>query len=651
MSSRLNFISSILLLLTVGVSSPSQAAHWPLDGAPISTAVADQQDPQLAPDGSGGSIITWHDSRVGSWDVYAQRINANGTVLWTINGIAVKTGTGGQIYPQIVSDGVGGAIICWYDDNSWDVYAQRIDGAGNKLWTSGGVPICTSPYQQSSTRIISDGSSGAIIVWLDDRNTANASHDIYAQRIDPGGNVLWAADGVPVTTSPDNQTELRIVPGYAGEVIVTWHDDRSGNWDVYAQKLIADGSAGWTTHGVPLGATSYSEVYPDIISDGGGGAIIAWRDARDGTWNVHAQRINAAGTTLWTTDGIPVIMNMGTPANPRITADGGGGGIITWYMYNGSDNDIYAQRIDGSGNLLWNPAGEVVCAHAYNQDSPRIATDGSAGAVISWLDGRITGDFSTDIYIQRIDSYGMIRWGTPGAPVVRASADQQAHQMTPDGVGGVFVAWHDKRDGNWDVYVQRVSEGLSPVSTQLQDFHAALDGSSARLDWTLCSCSEEVSFHILRSLAESGLYEPLEDPEIIREGLSFSFRDNDLETGASYTYRVEVEDQDGRRILFETGNLTAPAVPFVLEQNFPNPFNPSTTINYYLDAAAPVKLEIYNVQGIRVSCLVDAFQGKGPYSVTWNGKDINGNNAVSGLYLYRLTAGKKFEARKMLLLR
>jgi hypothetical protein len=83
-----------------------------------------------------------------------------------------------------------------------------------------------------------------------------------------------------------------------------------------------------------------------------------------------------------------------------------------------------------------------------------------------------------------------------------------------------------------------------------------------------------------------------------------------------------------------------------LEGNFPNPFNPSTTISYVLPAVLPVRLTIYDLLGRSVAVLVDAQQEAGPHRERWNA-----NGAASGLYVYRLMAGGHSLTGKMLVVR
>jgi len=115
---------------------------------------------------------------------------------------------------------------------------------------------------------------------------------------------------------------------------------------------------------------------------------------------------------------------------------------------------------------------------------------------------------------------------------------------------------------------------------------------------------------------------------------------------------VDVADGDGRRPLFETQAISTPAMALTLHQNHPNPFNPTTTIGYYLPDDAAVTLEVYDSSGRLVARLHDnSKQPRGTHSVEWHGLDSNGRLVSSGVYFYRLTIGKETISKKMVLLR
>jgi aminopeptidase N len=99
-----------------------------------------------------------------------------------------------------------------------------------------------------------------------------------------------------------------------------------------------------------------------------------------------------------------------------------------------------------------------------------------------------------------------------------------------------------------------------------------------------------------------------------------------------------------------TSGLVTPAMPF-LSQNWPNPFNPSTTILFGLDSEGFVQLRIYDARGALVRTLVDQRLGEGAHEAVWNGSDSEGRPVSSGVYFCRMTAGEQAFTRKMILLR
>ena len=105
-------------------------------------------------------------------------------------------------------------------------------------------------------------------------------------------------------------------------------------------------------------------------------------------------------------------------------------------------------------------------------------------------------------------------------------------------------------------------------------------------------------------------------------------------------------------ILAPTGFDDAPAPgAFILAQNFPNPFNPSTTITFILPRPGPVALEIYDASGRRIRALASGYMVAGAHSVAWDGRDNAGRLVASGVYFCRLRAGDLRATKKMILLK
>ncbi len=108
------------------------------------------------------------------------------------------------------------------------------------------------------------------------------------------------------------------------------------------------------------------------------------------------------------------------------------------------------------------------------------------------------------------------------------------------------------------------------------------------------------------------------------------------------------EASSNARIAFQAA-APVPAV-FSVEQNYPNPFNPETSIRYNLSQTAPVRVEIFDQLGRKVRTLVNGeMQQQGYHSKLWDGRDDSGRGVATGIYIYKVTAGKESIAKKMVL--
>jgi len=125
--------------------------------------------------------------------------------------------------------------------------------------------------------------------------------------------------------------------------------------------------------------------------------------------------------------------------------------------------------------------------------------------------------------------------------------------------------------------------------------------------------------------------------------------------GSGDVYLIKT-DADGLTSVEEKRPISIPD-NFHLTQNFPNPFNSSTTVVYSIPKATNVELSMYDICGRSIRSLVRGKASAGTYSVRWDGKDNSGKEVGSGVYLYRLRAGQGkgqgdfVRARKMVLVR
>ena len=309
---------------------------------------------QAIPDGSGGAIIAY---RAPHNDIAVLKVDSDGNLPWGEDGASLNTG---QCWPlAVASDDLGGIIVVGCASEGF-VYVQRVDSEGNTLWQTGGVQACVGPAEEA--QVASDGAGGAIVAYMrdipcdDGRIGGYCDSDIYAQRIDVEGNVLWGLDGVPICAGPSHPNTPKIVTDGAGGAIIFFtfigsEVSSPGYVAFRARRIDADGHELWEAEAELWGGM--------IVSDGSGGVISVWYD-EEGT-SARAQRVDAVGRELWGPDGV-TLRNV----RPSLAvSDGCGGVFISWAAaeFRGcelSEVSYYVQRIDAEGNLPWGDEGVLL---------------------------------------------------------------------------------------------------------------------------------------------------------------------------------------------------------------------------------------------------------------------------------------------------
>ncbi len=123
---------------------------------------------------------------------------------------------------------------------------------------------------------------------------------------------------------------------------------------------------------------------------------------------------------------------------------------------------------------------------------------------------------------------------------------------------------------------------------------------------------------------------------------------NSVDATVFYVDDVSIHSDDGYIVSSDDNSI--PALATRLDGNYPNPFNPNTTIRYSLKEASPVSIEIYNLKGQLVRTLINENKEAGNHTIVWNGLDKNNRSVSSGVFLYRMKAGKYSSTRKMIML-
>ena len=631
------------------------SAQWIPQGVPLCTASGEQRNPLMTSDDAGGAIVGWRDQRNGNEDVYAQRISNTGAVLWTADGVAVCTALGDQSEPNLIPDGSSGAILVWYDqrDGDNDIYVQRLDASGDPLWTANGVPVDTlAGDQRKNARgpIVSDGAGGAIVVWFD---FGSPSSRVHAQKINSQGVMQWANNGIEVSPSAaGSQGNPVVLEDGAGGAFVVWTDSRNGNNDIYAQRLNSVGTPLWFTgpdNGIAVCTATDIQRFPVIAADGLGGFVVVWEDWREpGHSLAYAQRVNGVGAVQWAADGVPVAHATHGQTSIVMAGDEMGGWLVAWQDDDppfDNDYDVYAQRLGTAGDAVWTAGGVTVCTAADRQEGPKIVPDGNGGAYVTWFDMRDTSHWH--IYSQRLNETGQFAWDVDGVPTCDEIGDQVMPSLLATGDGGAIAAWYDNREvTQFDIYASRVTD--TPNAVAITSFEATAHDGVVVLRSSFRSDLDVQAVNIYRAAGTSALL-PVER---VRDagGGTFAYEDARVTPGETYRYQIGVVDADGE-FLSPIATVTVDAIALALEQNRPNPFNPTTTIHFVLPIREHATLAVYDTGGRKVRTLVDQMSEHGGHDVAWDGRDDAGAAVGSGVYFYRLTAGKHSESKKMILLK
>jgi len=192
-------------------------------------------------------------------------------------------------------------------------------------------------------------------------------------------------------------------------------------------------------------------------------------------------------------------------------------------------------------------------------------------------------------------------------------------------------------------------DGTIILPVELVSFTAEIIENTVELNWTTATEINNKGFIVERKSETQNDWKELgfvEGNGSTAEMHSYSFTDSAPQIGHLY-YRLKQIDYDGSfEYLQDTETEFTRVFTYKLAQNFPNPFNPSTVINYEIPEETKVTLKIYDVLGTEVASLVDENKPAGSYEIKFEGKGLS-----SGFYIYTLRAGNFVQSKKMLLLK
>jgi len=233
-----------------------------------------------------------------------------------------------------------------------------------------------------------------------------------------------------VCNAAGDQLAPVLVTDGSGGAVIAWTDNRGSSQDVYVQRLNGVGAPQWTANGVAL--CSAADVQSDlaIAADFTHGAYVAWQDMRTGNADIYAIHVAAAGVPRALSTGCWCAMPRGSgDAGDRHRRSGrrdrrlGGSPERKLRHLRPADERVGAMAANGV----------LLCGAAGDQRAPRSCSDGVGGAILVWQDLR--GGATSDLYAQRVSPAGAPQWLANGVGVSLAANDQTTPEIQRDPAG------------------------------------------------------------------------------------------------------------------------------------------------------------------------------------------------------------------------
>ena len=326
------------------------------------------------------------------------------------------------------------------------------------------------------------------------------------------------------------------------------------------------------------------------------------------------------------------------------------GGLVG-LNYGQVDNSFSYGRVDGK---YWS-GGVVGCNQADAFVSKCYSLSVTTGIISSWTGGVCglnSGTVSDCFWDVDVSGLTFSNGGTG-----KTTAEMKTMSTYTDSNWDFIGESANGSDEIWDIfgtvndaypYLPYQNSPEIPTPIVLDYFQAVLKVDAVELTWRTASETENLGFVIERCLKDAGSWECLaqynEDPSLRGAGTStgsntYSYSDHDILNGESYEYRLSDVDYNGN--IYRRGLLSV-MTECGISKVFPNPFNPSTKLTYSLPGTALTTVVVYDMNGRFVETLVNEYQLKGNYDISWQPGDLS-----SGVYIVHLNSGDIHQVRKI----
>ena len=400
---------------------------------------------------------------------------------WTANpglNTAISTAAGDQSQPKVVPAPDGSFYLAWFDGlaSGWDVRLQRLDAYGVKQWGANGVLVADRGYSSTQDYGLDvDAGGNALLTFRDD---SGASDQIAASKVLADGTLAWGPTPVLLTATAGFVAAPSICGTTDGGAIVSWTEDSSTR----VQKLDANGAPLW---GAGLtwtpGAGSYSVC---DSHEAGAGAIISFVHQTGGFGSprhLYAQKVDGSGGLLWGANHLAVFDGGSLQFGnfPDFRPDGSGGAVFSWYDAATSLLNVYAQRVLSNGTEAFPHNGAAGSLSTLRvRVSPSADYDPATGETFMfWTEQNLTQSVS-GCFGQKFDAAGVRQWGNNGTfifPLASTSitgVNTQVHQ------GGAFVFWVNAVTNNFDLACAGRMNGNGTVDMGAYDASTVVSNKS-----------------------------------------------------------------------------------------------------------------------------------------------------------------------------
>lgn len=247
-------------------------------------------------------------------------------------------------------------------------------------------PISAAPGDQFVPVAVADGNGGSYVAWLDTRNQGATGVDVYATHLDRQGNPLagWSANGLVVCNAPGDASALQGVSDGNGGVIWCWQDARGASAKIYVARMNANGSspAGWPANGLLVSVLANACTAPSLCGNGTGGAWVGYQYAYSVTDNDLYVAYVPSNGSLGPLGTAPIAtLSSAVEETPALTTDGGTGCYLAYQVKpSGGTYDIYAAHVTYPLSVTTNR----LTFRSSDQTLPIVRYDGFQGFFAAW---------------------------------------------------------------------------------------------------------------------------------------------------------------------------------------------------------------------------------------------------------------------------